>query len=107
MFAIDHLLADDLSIKVLFYGMAGSPTCMIFQGKRTHFSDGLYTLQFTRAMKHVYTTMPQITEKDGKNLFGMKKKQNNKSAYEIRQISYLFHGYRQIRTYTHLADPPS
>ena len=65
MYAIDHLLADDL-IKALFYGTAGSPTCMIFQGKTTNFSDGLYTLQLTRAMKHMYTSMPQITEKAGK-----------------------------------------
>ena len=41
MYAINHLLADDLSIKVLFYGTAGS---MIFQDKKTYFSDGLYTL---------------------------------------------------------------
>jgi len=77
-----------------------APTCMIFQGKMTHFSDGLYTLQLTRAVKHMYTSMPQITEKVAKIDLEWKKSQSNKSAYKIRQILCPLHRCRQILTLT-------
>ena len=42
------------------------------------------------------------TEKDGRKLIWNEKKlQSNKSAYKIRQISYPFHGCRQILTVLH------